>query len=373
MQIDRPQILHIMQCANLGGMERSTLEMMSALGALGCSNRLVSLNPIGGLGPLLDERGIPAVGLSYRGPAGMLSIPAMAQEFRRDPKSDGVVMTGPNLAAFLALTGLDCKNRLLFVHYHHAGVKSRSEWRLIYAAAMRLFPRIAFCSDFIRAEAEEIYPPLRQISVTKYNPYELPPRPTAEQRAAARRALSIPDGMLVVGNAGWLIQRKRWDVFLRTAAKIKAQRHDVLFLVCGDGPLREELKEQSRALGLGDRVRWLGWQEDLTAFYLILDVLLFNSDWDAAPRTPLEAGAYETPSVASVLHGGLRELISSEQVGFLLDRHDEDWLAEKTLNLLGRPDLRRDMGIACRKVLAERHDPKHNAMEVLQLLGISLS
>jgi hypothetical protein len=69
-----------MQCANLGGMEHSTLEMMSSLHDLGCSPRLVSLHPIAALGPLLEKRGIPARGLKYRRPWGMLSIPEMASE-----------------------------------------------------------------------------------------------------------------------------------------------------------------------------------------------------------------------------------------------------------------------------------------------------
>ena len=253
---------------------------------------------------------------------------------------DGVVVTGHNMAAFAALLGLDCKKRVLIVHFHHTGTKSPMEWRLIYAVATRIFHRIGFCSEFIRSEAEEIYPPLRRISVTQYNPYRLPPRPTEEDRTSARRALGILDGTAVVGNAGWLIQRKRWDVFLRTAARIVGQRRDVVFLACGDGPLREELREQCHALGLAEHVRWLGWQEDLTTFYLSLDVLLFNSDWDALCRAPLEAGAYEVPAVASCLHGGIREVISSEEVGFLLDRHDEEWLASRTLELLRNPCLR---------------------------------
>lgn len=368
----RPQVLHILQCANLGGMEKSTLEMMSALRALGCDNRLVSLNPIAGLGPLLKQRGIPAKGLNYRGPAGILSIPAMAREFRRS-SADGVVMSGHNMAAFASLAAMRCKHKILFEHYYHTGVKPRWQWKLIYAAAMRIFPRIAFCSDFIRAEAENIYPPLRTVSVTRPNSFPLPPRPLKEDRAAARKTLGIPEGTLVVGNAGWIIPHKRWDVFLRVAAMVSGQNRDVTFLACGDGPLRNQMMEQSRALGLGDKVRWLGWQKDLTPFYLSLDVLLFNSDWDALGRTPLEAGAYEVPAVASVLHGGLKEVISSEEVGFLLDRHDEDWLADKTLHLLGSPDLRRKIGATCRRVLAERHDPRQNAVEVLKLLDLSIA
>jgi glycosyltransferase involved in cell wall biosynthesis len=365
-------ILNIMQCANLGGMERSTLELMSALQAVGCTNRLVSLNPIGELGPLLAQRGIPALGLRYRGPSGLLSITEMARTFRLGQKPDGLVMTGHNMAAFAALTGLDCK-KILFIHFHHTGVKPRLQWKLIYAGAMRIFSRIAFCADFVRAEAEEIYPPVREVSVTQPNCFRLPPRPSNEDRAAARKALGIHDGALVVGNAGWLIKRKRWDVFLRTARLVSEQCQDSVFLACGDGPLRNELMEQASAMGLGERMRWLGWQQNLTTFYLSLDVLLFNSDWDALGRTPLEAGAFEVPTVASVLHGGLQEVIISERIGFLLDRHDEDWLAEKTLLLLKSPELRHEMGAACREILAERYDPERNAAEMLKLLGLAVS
>ena len=358
-----------MQCANLGGMEKATFELMCGLDSIGCENRFVSLNPIGGLGPLLEKRNIPAKGLNYRGPAGMFSIPQMASEFRAD-EADGVIMTGHNLAAFAALVGLKCKKRLLFIHYHHHGVMPERQWRIIYASAMRLFPRLAFCADFIREEAEEIYPPLRAVSTTVRNPFQVPPLPSDEDELAAREALGIPEGMLVVGNAGWLIERKRWDVFLSVAAKIAAERNDVIFLASGDGPLRDQLKRQCKALGLSERVRWLGWQDDLTRFYLALDVLLFNSDWDAMGRTPLEAGAYGVPSVASLVHGGLREAIGSERVGFLADRHDEEWLASKTLQLLADTTLRRNMGAACRQSLAEKHNPEQIAREVVRLLDM---
>ena len=365
----QPRILHIMQCACLGGMEKATLELMCALKGVGYENRLVSLHPINGLGPLLEERGIPATGLKYRGPAGSFSIPEMAREFRRT-MADGVVMTGHNLAAFTALAGLGCKKRLLFIHSHHRGIKPEWQWRAIYKAALRIFPRVAFCADFIREEAENIHPPLRAVSTTLRNPFQLPPLPSDEDRAMSRAALKIPEGMLVVGNAGWLIERKRWDVFLNVAARVARERSDVIFLASGDGPLRDGLRRQCNALGLTERVRWLGWQQDLTSFYHSLDVLVFNSDWDALPRTPLEAGAYGVPAVASAIHGGLSEVIASSRVGFLIDQHDEDLLASRTLQLLSDARLRRAMGAACRQFLAENHDPERNARELLTLLNL---
>jgi len=365
-----PSILHIMQCANLGGMEKATLEMMSAARSLGCSNRLISLNPIGGLGPLLEERGIPAEGLHYRGPAGVPSIPEMARAFREGPSPDGIVMTGHNMSAFAALAGHRCKNRILFLHYYHKGVMPRLQWQMVYAAAMRIFPRIAFCSDFIRKEAEEIYPPLSRVSVTRPDCFTLSPVPSEQERLCARKTLAIPERSLVVGNAGWLIPGKRWDVFLRTVARIAATLPEAVFLACGDGPLREELMELSRSLGLEGRMRWLGWQKDLTGFYRSLDVLLFNTDGDAMPRTPLEAAVYGVPTVASAVHSGMHELISSEKIGFLTTNHDENWLAEKVLFLLRNRAVRREMAIACRRVLAERHDPTRNAMKLLEMLEL---
>jgi glycosyltransferase involved in cell wall biosynthesis len=354
-------------------MEKSTLEMMSAVQSLGCTNRLISLNPIGGLGPLLEERGIPSSGLSYRGPAGIFSIPDMARAFREGDTPDGIVMTGHNMSAFAALAGHKCKKRILFVHFHHEGVMPRLQWQAVYAAAMRVFPCIAFCTDFIREEAENIYPPLRGVSVTRPDSLRLPPVPSELERAAARGALGIDKDALVIGNAGWLVQRKRWDVFLDTAARIAAGRPNAAFIVCGDGPLRVELRELSRKLGLEDRVRWLGWQKDLTHFYLSLDVLLFNSDWDALGLTPLEAAGFGVPVVASVLHGGLREVISSKESGFLIGNHDVNWLTEKTLHLLQHPDLRHKMASGCRRVLAERHDPLRNTKELLKLLDLNVS
>jgi glycosyltransferase involved in cell wall biosynthesis len=368
----QPNILHIIQCTNLGGMEKSTLEVMTAVRNLGCDNRLISLNPIGGLGPLLTERRIPALGLNYRGPAGVASIPEMARAFREGDGPDGIVMTGHNLSAFAALSGHQCKRRILFVHFHHEGVMSRLHWQIVYAAAMRIFPRIAFCADFIRQEAEEIYPPLHRVSVTQPDSVKVLPLPSERDRVAARSALGVSEDAYVVGNAGWLIGRKRWDVFLRTASRIAAFCPQTMFLACGDGPMRTELMKLSLELGLEGRIRWLGWQQDLSNFYLSLDVLLFNSDWDAVGLTPLEAAAHGTPVVASVLHGGLREVIQSEREGFLINRHDDEWLADKVILLLQNPELRRLKAAACRKVLVKRHDPSRNAMKLLELLELSI-
>src|SRR5947209_3767148 len=132
------RILHVIQCTNLGGMERAALLTSAGLVASGHSVHWVSLNPLGALKPLLDESRIPCQGLRYRGFSGWRSIPSMAAAFRRKP-ADAVIMTGPNLAAMAALGPRRRQPRLLAVHYHHTGVKPSWQWRLMYRMAVRHF------------------------------------------------------------------------------------------------------------------------------------------------------------------------------------------------------------------------------------------
>ncbi len=293
----------------------------------------------------------------------------MRRSFRSVP-ADAVIMTGHNLAAMMAMGDLGKGRRLLCQHYYHTGVKPVWQWRLIYRVAVRRFNAITFASDFIRREAEEIYPPLRRISHTVRNPFQLPGVPAQEDRVAARSALGIPADAKVVGNAGWLIGGKRFDVFLRVAAKVLAALPDAFFVVAGDGPLRSELAALAESLGVAPRVRWLGWQKDLGWFYQSLDVLLFNSDWDAMGRTPLEALAFGVPVVASVLHGGLREVFDSERYGYLLGRHDVDWLADRTIRLLEDPERARELGLAGRARLAAVGSVERHADKICELLRL---
>jgi glycosyltransferase involved in cell wall biosynthesis len=242
---------------------------------------------------------------------------------------------------------------VLSVHYHHTGVKNRWSWRAIYALALGRFHAITFPSEFIRAEAEALYPRLRTVSHTVYNPIPIPPLPTAADRRAARALLGIPADAPVIGNAGWLIRRKRFDVFLRVAARIRAKIPDARFVIAGDGPERESLQRLAVELGLAPAVRWLGWRTDLAPFYQALNLLLFNSDWDAFGLTPVEALAFGVPVVASVRHGGLRELISDAKWGVLLADHDEPALAAAVVRLLQNAGVARQIGLAGRARVAE--------------------
>jgi len=351
------KILNLIQCANLGGMEQASLRLMRGLLSRGHELQLLSLNPIGKLGPLLQAANIPHEGLPYAGKGGWRTMPLLREKLWEND-ADALLMTGHHLLGSLALGDFCRGRRVLAIHFHHAGVKPDWEWQIIYRMACSQFQAITFPSDFIRREAEHIYPPVAALAHTIHIPLTMPVPPTTEQKQAARKTLGLSATGPVIGNAGWLIPRKRFDVFLRTAAIIAARFPDAHFVIAGDGEERRRLEALAANLNLTSRVIWTGWLQNMETFYHSLDVLLFNSDWDAMGLTPLEAMSHGVPVVASVVNGGLKEILSSPEWGFLLDRHETEILADAVAHLLQNPAAARQISNAGREHVRLISDPK---------------
>jgi glycosyltransferase involved in cell wall biosynthesis len=356
------KILNLIQCANLGGMEQASLRLMQALQARGHELQLLSLNPIGKLGPLLDGAGIAYEGLPYAGKGGWRTMPRLRQKLREND-ADALLMTGHHLLGTLALGDFCRGRRVLAIHFHHGGVKPDWQWRLIYRLACSRFQAITFPADFIRQEAERIHPPVAAMAHTIRYPLTLPPLPTPEQKQAARQMLGLPADVPVIGNAGWLIPRKRFDVFLKTAAIISAQCPEAHFVIAGGGEERLRLETLAESLNLTRRLTWTGWLQNMDVFYQSLDVLQFNSDWDTLPVTPQEAMSHAIPVVASVVNGGLKEILSSPEWGFLLDRHEPEILAAEVVRLLIKPAQASQAGLAGRERIRLISQPEAIAIE----------
>ncbi|MBI3493688.1 MAG: glycosyltransferase [Acidobacteria bacterium] len=129
------------------------------------------------------------------------------------------------------------------------------------------------------------------------------------QRADARRALDIPAGVPVVTTVGRLTAIKNHALFLDMARPVATRRPDTVFLIVGDGDLREQIAADARALNLADRVRLLGWRRDLTTIYGATDVFAITSKNEGTPVALIEAMASGVPGVATDV-GGVRDVIT---------------------------------------------------------------
>ena len=171
----------------------------------------------------------------------------------------------------------------------------------------------------------------------------LPP----EERPHLRRKLGIPDALLAI-YAGRLSPEKRVQHLLEIWPRVRNKYPQAALLILGSGDQEEYLKER---MGVG--VHFLGQVEDVAPYYQAGDLFILPSETEGLSNALLEAMSSGLAVIASSV-GGSPDLINHAQNGWLVPPNDTAALEEATLTLLGRADLRAEMGQAARaKVLAE--------------------
>lgn len=336
----KPAIISLLQCTNLGGMEQCSYFVCEKLDF---DWRVVTPRRFGPGESRIKSFDAGAQDNDYRGKFGVVSQSSFEARVRERLAGASVCwVTGTDVACLRAAN----RTKLPVVlshHYHHfENGRGWAKWKLFYELLVRGQTEVVYPTDFTRNEAMSICPwlkPKSDVVRAHFPVFDV----ASSERADAKAALGFEADTFLIGNAGWLIPRKRWDVFLGTAGLIAAKIPQARFVICGGGPLEADLKEQATKLGIADKVRFCGWVGDLAPYYRALDVLLFNSDCDALGRTPGEAMGYGVVPVASVKYGGLPELVKHGRNGYLIDRHHADELADFVGRLHESPELRAEM------------------------------
>ena len=187
-----------------------------------------------------------------------------------------------------------------------------------------------------------------------------------EQRAAARTRLAIDPAVPVVATVGRLTAIKQPQLFLDTIARVARTHPTLVALVAGDGDLRQDAEAHARALGISDRVRWLGWRRDLATIYGATDVFLLTSRNEGTPVALIEAMAAAVPGVSTDV-GGVKDVIDSSSVGVLAPAGDGDALAAGVGHLLADTARRREMGARARSNVVGRYSSERLTADIVAL------
>ena len=173
-------------------------------------------------------------------------------------------------------------------------------------------------------------------------------------RAEIRRVLGIGPDSFVVGWVGRMTAVKRTDDVLLSFQRLLARDVDATLCLVGDGPDRSRLERRAHELGIAKRCLFLGYQDDVGAFYSAMDALVLPSANEGTPVSVIEALAAGRPVVATDV-GGVADVVEDGANGFLAASGDAEGLARRVLDLLGDGDRRRSMGETGRAGVAERH------------------
>ena len=137
-------------------------------------------------------------------------------------------------------------------------------------------------------------------------------KPNTAARRALRRELGMEDEFLWFA-AGRLEPVKDYSTLFWAFAQMPPTDR---LVIAGSGPLLEELSNLATRLGVGPRVRFLGFQSDLLRWMQAADGFALSSRWEGLPMGLLEAAACALPAVATDVPG-TREVVVDGQTGFL--------------------------------------------------------
>jgi glycosyltransferase involved in cell wall biosynthesis len=158
-----------------------------------------------------------------------------------------------------------------------------------------------------------------------------------------REELGILPDDSVVGMVSCFKPQKSPQDFVLLAYLIKQTLPNTKFILIGDGILRRTIEDLIIKFGLENDLILTGWRRDIPKILSILDVFVLTSLWEGLPISVLEAMASSLPVVVTDT-GGISEVISDDETGFLVAPGDVQKNSERVIRLLRDKDLRARIG-----------------------------
>jgi glycosyltransferase involved in cell wall biosynthesis len=179
---------------------------------------------------------------------------------------------------------------------------------------------------------------------------DLVPTRSAEE---VRQGFRIPPDAAVVGMIAKFRPQKGYRHFIEAIPQVLKSCPNTIFLIVGDGEEWERVKGMIRQQGIEKNTILAGHRENVADFYQVFDVFVLSSLWEGMPYVILEAMAMGLPIVASDICGN-RELVEHGKNGFLVPPARSDEIAQRVIELLTNPRMRRDFGEHSRALIASR-------------------
>lgn len=163
------------------------------------------------------------------------------------------------------------------------------------------------------------------------------------QRLAIRHEFGIAATDRVIGHVSRFDPGKGQEYLLKAAPDILQHFPNTWFVFAGDGVYRQRFEALAAELHILPRVIFTGFRNDIERIMTIFDVATFTSRWEGLPRVVVQYAAVGKPIVAFDIPG-VSELIAHGENGLKVPLNDEAAFVASILQLLGHPNIARNMG-----------------------------
>lgn len=168
-----------------------------------------------------------------------------------------------------------------------------------------------------------------------------------------REKLGLPGNFFLFITVARFHFQKGYDILLKaiSMAKETIEKSNGRFILVGDGPEFEKMKQLSRGLGVSEYIMFLGVRTDVYDILKAGDVFLLPSRWEGLPIVLLETGLLKLPVIASDTYGN-REIIRKGN-GILFKNLDSGALAGVIKSVL---DQKYDLDACAENLYKEIHE-----------------
>lgn len=356
------KILHLISSGGLYGAESMMIQLAEELSKRGPYYSLVGVienshNPHREVADEASKKGINAVCFPCNG----RFDPRVIFQLRRFLVEKDIAVIHShgyksNIYAFLASRGLS--RRLVATCHNWLG--SDRKMRL-YAAMdrflLRSFDAIVAVSEQVKSKIVNSGVPPHRVRMIS-NGISVDAVLAVGPVGRIRSALAIPDDAKVIGTVGRISEEKGHEYLLRAAEGIVKKYPATVFLIIGDGPLRDDLQ---RRFG-SPSIIFTGMRRDIPDLLSIMDLFVLPSLTEGLPMALLEAMAASVPVVATSV-GEVPTVIDTGKSGIVVDPGNSEALRLSLEYLLTYEERARQMGKEGKKILNDRFSSKDMAVE----------
>ncbi|MBE7025512.1 MAG: polysaccharide pyruvyl transferase CsaB [Ruminococcaceae bacterium] len=182
---------------------------------------------------------------------------------------------------------------------------------------------------------------------TVYNGMDYSEAPVFDDKERFAKRIGIPysPDCIYVGLIGRHDFVKGHDVFVKAAAQAARKNPRLRFLIAGDGEGREALVQLAKAEGLEDKLVFTGFIRDIYSFINFIDINTLSSRSESFPYVLLEGARLRKATISSAV-GGIPDLITDGETGFLFPSEDDTAFADRILELAEDREKRERLGDA---------------------------
>lgn len=154
-----------------------------------------------------------------------------------------------------------------------------------------------------------------------------------ETRARIRNELGVDTDTFVIVNSGRLTKQKAQWVLIEAAKELKKSNDNFVFIIVGEGELKDELAEKIHAYQLENHVKMLGFYAEMEQLLAAADCFALPSIDEGMPMSLLEAVSSELPVICTHV-GDIDKLITDNYSGLVVPLNNPNALSEKAVEFI---------------------------------------